>query len=447
MDQVRIDFADVLASSVGAERGLAEPELQSAAQAARAALEDVQARRDRDQGFLDLPRRVEEHAQIQDYAASVQGRFRAVVVLGSNTGLQGVRALQTALNSPYQDLALRAGLPQLFVLDDVDPDVVGEFLDVFDASECLFDVVSKAGDTPAALAPFLIVREKLVERLGAEGHKDHVVITTGMSGALREIARRESYVAFDVPEACGERKSSLSSVGLVPAALAGVDVMGIVAGAAAMNEVCASLDAATNPAVVFAAVHRALSAKRDDPIAVTSAFGHRLRDLADWSAQLFAAAHGPRRALVAAVRHDEIARRLEGLENVWFTTLAVERADHKVEIPSAWNDLEATGFLAQKTLNELFAAERDGLRDAFVEAQRPNLTVTFPSVTAHTIGQFVQLAQIAVAVLEQLGGVRADGDMRLDAASSAAFARLGRPGHEDRRRAIDLRAPRTPRIV
>jgi glucose-6-phosphate isomerase len=236
MDRIRIDYTNVLSSAVGEEHGIAPTELESLAGPSRAALASVLARRSRDLRWLDLPAQEKVHGEILDYAASVHGRFKNVVVLGIGGSALGNIALQTALNSPYHNLIPPAGLPRLFVLDNIDPDLVGEFLDGFDPAETLFNVISKSGTTAETMSQFLIFRRRLVERLGEKEHREHVVVTTDeRAGVLREIVEREGYTSFVVPEGVGGRYSVLSPVGLVSSALVGIDIKGLVAGASAMD--------------------------------------------------------------------------------------------------------------------------------------------------------------------------------------------------------------------
>jgi glucose-6-phosphate isomerase len=171
MDRIRIDVTNALAAAVGEEHGIGAAELSSLEKPSRAALASVLARRERDLRWLDLPQQSEVHEAILDYAASVQGRFENVVVLGIGGSALGNIALQTALNSPYHNLFPPAGLPRLFVLDNIDPDLVGEFVDAFDPAETLFNVISKSGTTAETMSQFLIFRAHLLERLGEREHR------------------------------------------------------------------------------------------------------------------------------------------------------------------------------------------------------------------------------------------------------------------------------------
>lgn len=367
MDQIRIDPTNVFASAVGEGRGIGRRELDALAvrrcrDLARVSSPDVEARR---------AARVDP---ILDYVASAQGRFRAVVVLAAHEEARLVRAVQTALVSPYADLAAAAMLPRLVVLDETDPDVLGEFLDAFDASECLFVVAAHDGDAPEAAAAFRIVRDVVSRKLGDEGHTDHVVFACApSSGELREAAARHHYLTFD--DGPASREDALSSVVLLPAALLGVDVKGLLFGAAAMAERCRADDWEANPALLTSCVHDLLAATRRERRSMACAYGHRLRDLAEWSSP-------------ASPRPSGLEARLAAGDDAWVTLLAVDRADHTLEL--------AGGSFG--TLNELFAGERESIRVQLARRGWPNMTVHFPSVTAHGVGQFLELVQVSRAL-------------------------------------------------
>ncbi len=452
MDRVRFDYTNVLAEAVGSEHGITEAELASVAGPSRAALRAIEARRSRDLRWMDLCYQREVHDEVLAYAASVAGRFQNVVVLGIGGSALGTSALQAALNSPYHNLGAGGALPRLFVLDNVDPDLVGEFLDQFDLSECLVNVISKSGGTAETMAQFLIFRQGLIERVGEAAHKEHVVVTTDAEqGVLREIVRREGYASFAVPGGVGGRFSVLSPVGLLPLALAGIDIKGVLKGAADMDQACRTEELAENPALMQAAVQWLLHTRKSKPIAVTFAYSQRLALLADWYAQLLAESIGKRRSRrgaevfagptpVKAVgvtdQHSQVQLYAEGPFDKWFTFLSVDEPDHAVEIAPAFEDLEGVGYLGGRTLKELFQAERDGTRIALTEARRPNATLRLTKIDPHQVGQLVQLLELSVAVMGEHYDVDAFDQPGVEAGKLAAYALMGRAGHEQRRATI-----------
>ncbi len=464
MSAIRFDYTNVLAEAVGEEHGLTRSEFEGLAPASLRALEAVLARRKADLCWLDLPHQEASVREITDFANRVQGRFKNVCVLGIGGSALGNIALHTALSSPYHNLVPPPGIPRLFVLDNVDPDLVGEFLDQIDPAETLFNVISKSGGTAETMAQFLIFRRHLIDALGEKNHREHMVVTTDVEkGVMREIVRRDGYRSFVVPDGVGGRFSVLSPVGLVSSALVGIDVQGLLAGAAEMDERCRAASFHSNPALVHAAVQFLLHTKKKKPMAVCFSYSHRLKDLADWYAQLLAESIGkklsrrgdvvhrgptPIRAVGVTDQHSQVQLYAEGPFDKWFTLLAVDEPDHAVAIPHAHADLEGVAYLGGRTLKELFQAEREGTRIALTEARRPNGTLAMEKVDAHSLGQLIFLLELSVAVMGEHYDVDAFDQPGVEAGKVAAYALMGRKGYEKRRSEIEkASAARSPRTV
>lgn len=459
MDRIRFDYTNVLADVVGPEHGITDAELGALAGPSATALASVLARRGKDLRWLDLPYQTAVHDEILEYAASVKGRFENVVVLGIGGSALGNIALHSALNSPYHNLNPPPGHPRLFVLDNIDPDLVGEFLDGFDPAKTLFNVISKSGGTAETMSQFLIFRNELVSRLG-DAHTDHLVITTDAEkGVLREIVASEGYRSFVVPDGVGGRFSVLSPVGLLSSALVGIDVKGLLAGAAAMDEVCREPALFENPALLHAAVQTLMQREKQKNVAVMFSYSHRLRDMADWYAQLLAESIGKRkgdtfvgptpvRAVGVTDQHSQVQLYVEGPFDKWFTLLSVDRPDHRVDIPLAFEDKEGVSYLGNRQLVELFQAERDGTRIALTEAGRPNATIRLEKIDPHALGQLIYMLEVSVAVMGEHYGIDAFDQPGVEAGKVAAYALMGRAGYEARRQEIESALARsTPRVV
>ena len=460
MSQIQFDYTNVLADRVG-ERGLQLAELEARAPRAEAALEAVLARRDKDLRWLDLPFQEEVLDAILDYASSVAGKFRNVVVLGIGGSALGNTALQSALGSPFHNVEPPPGMARLFVLDNIDPDLIGEVLDLIDPAETLFNVISKSGGTAETMSQFLVFRARLVELLGENGHRDNIVVTTdAKNGVLREIVEREGYESFVVPDGVGGRFSVLSPVGLLSSALVGIDVKGLLKGAKEMSARCAKAPFFENPALLHATIQHLLHEERGMPIAVTFAYSHRLANMADWYAQLLAESIGKRkdrsgadvfrgptpvRAVGVTDQHSQVQLYVEGPFDKWFTLLTVGSGDHEVPIPrtpKVFADLEGVDYLGGRSLGELFRAERDGTEIALTEAGRPNASIHFESITARSVGQMIFMLELSVAVMGELYDVDAFDQPGVEAGKIAAYGLMGRDGFEARKAEIEASAPK-----
>jgi glucose-6-phosphate isomerase len=456
VSQIHFDYTNVLVDAIGPEHGLAMDNLIENQAMCAAALSAVYARREGDLRWLDLPYSHEVLDSILDYASSVAGNFKNVVVLGIGGSALGNTALQSALGSPFHNVLPPKGVARLFVLDNIDPDLVGEFLDQFDPTETLFNVISKSGGTAETMSQFLIFRARLVELLGEEGHRDHIVVTTDKeNGVLREIVDREGYESFIVPDGVGGRFSVLSPVGLLSSALVGIDVKGLLKGAADMDKRCQNESLLENPALLYALVQHKLHEEKGMPIAVTFPYSHRLANMADWYAQLLGESIGKRtsksgeevfrgptpvRAVGVTDQHSQVQLYVEGPFDKWFTLLTVGTGDHEVKIPktpASFRDLEGVDYLGERSLGELFRAERDGTRIALTDAKRPNASIHFETITAHSVGQYIFMMELAVALMGEFYDVDAFDQPGVEAGKLAAYALMGRAGFEEERARIE----------
>jgi len=456
VSQIQFDLSNVLADAIGSDHGLTMEELLADQARCSAALAEIQARRDKDLRWLDLPYAQDVLDSILDYASSVNGRFKNIVVLGIGGSALGNTALQSALGSPFHNVEPPPGVARLFVLDNIDPDLVGEFLDHFDPDHTLFNVISKSGGTAETMSQFLIFRARLVQHLGEEGHRDHIVVTTDKeNGVLREIVEREGYESFIVPDGVGGRFSVLSPVGLLSSALVGIDVKGLLKGAADMDKRCQNEALMENPALLYALVQHKLHEEKGMPIAVTFPYSHRLANMAAWYAQLLGESIGKRLSKsgeevfrgptpVSAVgvtdQHSQVQLYVEGPFDKWFTLMTVGTGDHEVKIPqtpASFRDLEGVDYLGERSLRELFQAERDGTRIALTDAKRPNASIHFETINAHTVGQYIYMMELAVALMGEFYDVDAFDQPGVEAGKVAAYALMGRAGFEAERERIE----------
>ena len=462
MRPIRFDYTNVMSTAVGVH-GLGEAELGALAEPSVRALAAVEARRKKDLRWLDLPYRDDVRRSILDYAASVRGRFENVCVLGIGGSALGNTALHTALDDPHHDLYPPKGRPRLFVLDNIDPEWIASFLAHVDPAQTVFNVISKSGTTAETMSQFLIVRAELVKRLGEVRHREHIVVTTDESkGVLREIARRDGYRAFAVPDGVGGRFSVLSEVGLVSSALIGIDVEALHAGAAEMDRRCKASALLQNPALLHAAIQFGLHAWRGLSMSVTFSYSHRLRNVGDWYAQLprrvareealaLGQGRAPRPDAHPRGRRHRPAQPGPALRRGPVRQVVhVPRVDEPVAdvpIPRAYPDLEAVAYLGGRTLGELFRAEREGTRIALTEAGRPNAQLVLERIDAHSVGQLMFLLELSVAVLGEHHDVDAFDQPGVEAGKIAAYALMGRAGYEARRAEIEARTGGPRRVL
>ncbi len=273
--------------------------------AAHAAVEDRRAAGDL--GFLDLPYASESAAAVKEVADGFGQWFEDVVVLGIGGSGLGSVAVRDALLGPFwneRDDEGRDHFPRLHVVDNPDPSTFGRLLERLDAARTLFNVVSKSGSTAETMAQYLVARGWMEEAVDADRAAGHFLFTTDASvGALRQIAEAEGIPALSVPGNVGGRFSVLSAVGLLPAAVCGVDIEALLAGAADMLERCTGAALRENPAGLLATLLHAADTEAGRSVHVLMPYADRLRSFAFWYQQLWAESLGKALALDGSPAH------------------------------------------------------------------------------------------------------------------------------------------------
>ena len=409
----------------------------------RAVHEDLQVRRKAGKlPFYDLPR--QDVGPMEQFAARVKGSYTTVVVLGIGGSSLGLLSLNSALRSPYPALEKE---PRLVVLDNIDPVRIGTYLAALDPKQTLLNVITKSGDTAETMSELLIFRKWFADALGAKAAKDHIVATTDRSkGALRKIAGDEGWTTFEVPDGVGGRFSVLTPVGLLPAALLGIDIRGLLAGAAAMDARLSSGELMENPAYLGAALHHsAYAAGR--PISVMFAYSDQLYLLADWYRQIWAESLGKRlgregtivsvgptpiKALGVTDQHSQVQLYKEGPDDKVYTFLTVDKFSQSVSIPHASE--EAVAYLGGHTLNELLAAEQMATEIALSKAGRPVSTIAFPDVSPGSIGEYYHLLEVQTVAAGALFGIDPLDQPGVEEGKQFAYGIMGRPGYESKRK-------------
>jgi glucose-6-phosphate isomerase len=420
-------------------------------------------------GFLDLPDDRALHAQTLEYVARVKRRPAAdaltdVVVLGIGGSALGPIALRTALRPPQWNLlddAARGGQPRLHVLDNVDPANIAALLARLDARRALFVVTSKSGGTAETMAQYLVVRAHLVSVLGETAARERIVfVTDPEKGALRAIARAEQITALDIPANVGGRFSVLTPVGVLPAALMGIDTGALLAGAAEMRTRCASAKLGGNVAGTFAALQFLADTKHGRRIQVLMPYSDALRDMAAWFVQLWAESLGKHRtpedagvgptplaALGATDQHSQVQLFMEGPPDKTVTFIGVEQGETDVEIPALHADIPELAYLGGRRLGELLDIERRATAGALARRGRPNMTLTLETVDAFHVGQLLMLLEIATAYAGQLYGVNAFDQPGVELGKQFTYAMLGRADAEAARREWELLPKSNPARV
>ncbi len=466
MDRINLYWKNATAEAVGPKHGVSDAELSALAPRIKELTK--QFADDRKAGklkFRDLPGNEDMIDAIKAEVEHFRDRCDVLIVLGIGGSALGNIALQSALNPPTYNLMsdrTRPG-PQLFVLDNVDPEMVKAVIDYVTPKikKTIINVISKSGETAETASQFILFRDLLQTKLGKK-YKDNILATTDPAeGTLRDIVNEEGYRTLEVPPGVGGRFSVLSAVGLFSAGICGLDIDAIMAGAADMDKRVKESDLMKNPAAMIAAIHYILNA-RGKNMSVMMPYSNALYLLADWYRQLWAESIGKRdglkkkdvfagqtpiKALGATDQHSQVQLYREGPNDKIITFVEVDRFSSKVAIPDTMKHVETLKYLGGSTLQTLLNSEKLGTEYALLESQRPTMTVTFPTISPETVGQFIYLYEVATSYMGGLLEINTYDQPAVQLGKDATYALMGKGGYEELGKKIQAVAKRDKKFV
>ena len=395
-----------------------------------------------DAGFHELPERLllerretgvmGEVSQIKAAADRLANRVDTVLVLGIGGSYMGARAMLEACCHVYHnevELVMRRGRPRMyFEGNNVDNDALLDLVRLLESRGDRWGIVviSKSGGTLETAAAFRIL---LRELRGKPGHDagnigELVVPVTGKSGKLFDLARALGCKSvFEVPEGVGGRFSVLSAVGLLPAALLGLDIEKLLRGAATMNEHFRTAPPRENIVLQFVGVCHLLEVVRGCTVRVLATWGKRLEAFSFWYDQLLAESLGKqeRGALPLTVvntrdLHSRGQQHQEGKRDKLITNLFVDRPrSNPVAIGRSELDQDGLNELADKTLPDILDAALSGTNKAYRDDSRPTADIALPHLDEYTLGQLFQMLMLATVVEGRLIGINPYGQPGVEA--------------------------------
>jgi glucose-6-phosphate isomerase len=403
-------------------------------------------------GYSSLPTNTQYVADVKELVDKYSPDTTDLVILGIGGSALGNVAIQAALNPVTYNMLTdkkRPG-PRLFVLDNVDPVLVDDTLKFLGRrlKTTLVNVISKSGETAETASQFMIFREKLRKKLGADFAKHIVATTDTEKGTLHEIAKADGYDMLAVPGDVGGRFSVLSPVGLFSAAMCGIDIEALLAGAGAMKarlEECGA-DWQSNPACVLTAIKHIMFTQKNKPMHVMMPYSNRLYLLADWYRQIWAESLGKRvdrqgnevftgptpiKALGTTDQHSQVQLYREGPNDKFTIFLDVAKHPGKVRVPDVFEDVPGLTYLRKTQLSKILSAEKKATEYAMAYSDRPTVTIQFNSITPQSVGEFIYLYEFVTSMAGELLNINAYDQPAVELGKKATFALLGREGYED----------------
>lgn len=455
--RVSVDYNYMTSAYLG-DKGITDAELRSVKSKAEEAFDYVAQNRGKDElfmGWTELP--YNQDAIVADIIATakaVRKKFKYFVVLGiGGSALGPIMAFNALKHLHYNELPpKRRGGPKFYVEDNVDPVRMQALLDVIVPEETCFNVISKSGATSETMTQFLIIAD-ILEKKGLS-LPEHMIFTTDESrGNLIKIDEKYGgkFKKYVLPDGVGGRFSELCPVGLLPAAVLGIDIKGMLAGAAYMDTLCSKPTITKNPALACAALQY-ITMKQGKNIHVLMPYSDNLKLIADWYCQLWAESLGkavdytgktlnagttPVKSLGVTDQHSQVQLYIEGPYDKVITFISVGKYACEMPIAHGCEDIPDVGFLGGHTMEELIQAENKATAYALMRAGRMNYTLNMPEVNAFTLGQLMFLLEMQTAYTGAMLNINTFNQPGVENGKKATFALLGKKGYEAQKKEMD----------
>lgn len=401
-------------------------------------------------GWLDLPSSVTEEQikDIEQTAALLRDKCEVVVVVGIGGSYLGARAVIEALSSSFDWLQRDRKNPVIvYAGNNIGEDYISELMAYLSDKSFGIINISKSGTTTEPALAFRILKRELENAVGKEETKKRIVaITDAARGALHSLAKQEGYKMYVIPDDVGGRFSVLTPVGLLPIAIAGIDIRELVAGAVYMQKhTIPDIPFEKNIAEIYAVTRNELY-KKGKKIEILANYNPKLHFIAEWWKQLYGESEGKEHKGIfnASVDFTTDLHSMgqwiqEGERTIFETVLSVETPSNTVYVPADDEDLDGLNYLRTRRVDYVNKMAELGTQLAHVDGGVPNIKVEIPELSAYYIGQLLYFFEKACGISGYMLGVNPFDQPGVEAYKKNMFALLNKPGFEKENEEIQKR--------
>ena len=392
-------------------------------------------------GWVNLPTDYDkdEFSRIKQAAERIRSNSKALIVIGIGGSYLGARAAIEALTHSFHN-QMDDKTEIYFAGQNISATYVTQLLDLIKDKDISVNVISKSGTTTEPAIAFRIFRDYLEKKYGKEEAKKRIYATTDRAkGALKTLADEEGYETFVIPDDVGGRYSVLTAVGLLPIAVAGLNIDQMMEGAAAAAEKYNNQDLATNQSYQYAAVRNALY-RKGKSIELLVNYEPSLHYVSEWWKQLFGESEGkdqkglfPASVDFTTDLHSMGQYVQEGRRDLIETVVTVKEPKMDITIEEEASNLDGLNYLAGKTMDYVNKNAFQGTVLAHVDGGVPNLSVELDQLNEFTFGEMVYFFEKACGISGLLMGVNPFDQPGVEAYKKNMFALLGKPGYEAER--------------
>ena len=392
-------------------------------------------------GWLELPTKYDkkEVEKIKKAAKKIQSDSEVLVVIGIGGSYLGARAVIEALTNTFYNY-----LPQsqrktpmvLYVGNNLNPNYINDLIELIGTKDLSINVVSKSGSTTEPAIAFRIFRELLENKYGLKEAQKRIYVTTDKKkGALKQIADEEKYTTFVIPDNIGGRYSVLTAVGLLPIAVAGIDIEKLLEGARFAQEKYLDKNLKYNDCYKHADGRNILYGKEKN-IEILVSYEPKMHYMIEWWKQLFGESEGkdgkaiyPTGAEFTTDLHSLGQYIQEGRRNLFETVINIKESDSDINIQQDEDNLDELNYLVGKGLDYVNKKVMEGTIQAHVEGDVPNILITMDKLNEYTIGHLIYFFELACAMSGKILGINPFDQPGVEKYKTNMFILLGKPGY------------------
>lgn len=399
-------------------------------------------------GWLTLPTDYdkEEFARIKKAAEKIKKDTDVFIVIGIGGSYLGARAAIEFLTSQNYN-ALAKDTPQIyFTGNSISSSALSDLLEICEGKNVSINMISKSGTTTEPAIAFRVFREYLEKKYGKEEAKSRIYCTTDKAkGTLKQLADKEGYETFVVPDDVGGRFSVLTAVGLLPIAVSGADIDALMAGAQKAQSDFDNDDLMTNDCYRYAAIRNILY-RKGYSTEILVAYEPAFTMMSEWYKQLFGESEGkdnkgvyPSSVIFSTDLHSMGQYIQEGRRSLFETVVKFEKCKKEITLGTDPENVDGLNFLSGKTMDFVNEKAFEGTVLAHNDGGVPNVVLNVKEMTEEELGYLIYFFEKACAISGYLLGVNPFNQPGVESYKKNMFALLGKPGYEEQKAALEAR--------
>ena len=392
-------------------------------------------------GWLDLPTNYDksEFEKIKKSAKKIQSNSDVLLVIGIGGSYLGARAVIESLTNTFynmQDKNVRKTPQILYVGNNLSTNYINDLIEYIGDKDISINVISKSGTTTEPAIAFRIFREIMENKYSLKEARSRIFVTTDAhKGALKELANKEKYTTFVIPDNVGGRYSVLTAVGLLPIAVAGINIDELMKGARIAQDKYSDENLKYNECYKYAVIRNMLYDKEKN-IELLVTYEPKMHYFIEWWKQLFGESEGKEQKGIypSGVEFTTDLHSLgqyiqEGRRNLFETVINIKKSNNDIKMKLEEDDLDNLNYLEGKTLDFVNKKAMEGTIEAHTDGDVPNIIINIEKLDANNLGQLIYFFELACAMSGSILGINPFNQPGVEKYKKNMFKLLGKTGY------------------